>query len=309
MTVDDGFLHELHARFAVDESALDEFVRRAMGSPAVAVHRIVGGYDNEVYRVEFDAGTHVYVRIRQADDDDFDDEVRAMELARSADVPVPAVLTVGTVDPGRPAMIVAPARGRPLTEIPDRRHAMESLGRLLRRLHDISMPGYWRPNHNNQWVGDPLVARRGFVADRAGERDYLLRAGFSHDEIDRMIAAISVPPPSGGPVLVHGDPTAEHVYVDEAGDVVDLIDWGMWCGGWPVDDLAYAIRVYPRAEVDALLAGHGDTLADPMFRQLIWRTAIGQGIGHLAHHLRIGDTAGAERNARGLVEALTELSD
>lgn len=301
------FLRELHAGFAVAESALNDFVNRSTGSRPVNRERIMQGYDNEVYRVRLGSGVDIYVRIRIAGAADFTGELQAMDLAREVGVPVPAVLAVGTVETGRPAMIVAAARGRPLSDVAERRPALESLGRTLHLLHSVPMPGYWRPDADNHWQHDAAEQHRAFVADRADERDCLMQAGIPAGEIDRMIAAISAPPPPGGPVLLHCDPSPDHIYVDSAGEVVDLIDWGMWCGGSPIGDLAYVARTYGRDELDAVLAGHGDTLADPAFRRQLWSSVIGLGIGHVAHHVRIGDTAGAQRNARGLTEALSEL--
>ncbi|HVX43525.1 MAG TPA: aminoglycoside phosphotransferase family protein [Mycobacteriales bacterium] len=305
------FLPEWHSRFAVTPSALQNFLRATLDSDAAAGDRIVGGYDNEVYRVVLEAGRPAYVRIRRPDDGDFTDEIRAMEWASTAGVPVPAVLATGDVE-GRPAMILAGARGHPLAdcEAGDRRAALLSLGRMLRRLHEVVTPGYWRPGPDDQWEQDAERLRRGFVADRAAERADLLAAGFTPAEIDRMITEISIPvtPPPRGPVLCHGDPTPEHIYVDERAEVVDVIDWGMWCGGWPVDDLAYMARTYSRSDLEIVLRGHGDSLADDEFRRRLWRTSIGQGIGHLAHHARIGDGAGVERNSGALRVALCELT-
>ncbi|MGI8868626.1 MAG: aminoglycoside phosphotransferase family protein [Mycobacteriales bacterium] len=205
---------------------------------------------------------------------------------------------------------LVPARGQPLSGLrgtPGAPAALEGLGRTLARLHGVAMPGYWRPDPTGRWEDDVAALRRGFVAERAGERGHLRAAGFPPAQIDRMITAIYAPPPDTRPVLCHGDPTPEHIYIDEAGAVSDLIDWGMWCGGFPVDDLADAARVYRRDEFELILRGHGESLADPAFGRQLWTACIGQAIGHLTHHANIGDPAGVRRNARALHTAMQEL--
>jgi hypothetical protein len=82
----------------------------------------------------------------------------------------------------------------------------------------------------------------------------------------------------------------------------------MWCGGAPVDDLANVAHTYPHADLSAIVRGYSGGPANPLFRDAIWRRAIGQSIRLVASLVRMGDQAGIERKAHALRTALRELS-
>jgi hypothetical protein len=132
--------------------------------------RVVSGYDNEVYRITLDSGSVVYARIQVGSNGDFSHEIWAMEQAQNAGAPVPAVLTVGSIK-SRPAMIVAAARGRPLTEwldtvIRSRRRviALESVGRAPHVVNSIPVTGYGRPDESGRCRREAAIAHSGSLA-------------------------------------------------------------------------------------------------------------------------------------------------
>lgn len=308
------FLVDLHRRFGTPRVAVTDFVRRATGAEATELDRIARGYDNEVYRVTLATGVCVYVRIGRREDG-FADELWAMNQARDHGVPVPEILGVGTIcgDHGdRAAMVITPAAGRQLLEVAeelsaaDRLASLADLGGVVARLHEIQVPGPWRPDAKGVWP-DPAELREGYVRDRRAEHDQLLAAGLTPAEVESTLASLDTSPEPAAAdfVLCHGDLSPEHVFVD--GDrVTCLIDWGMWHGGSRLGELTYLHNTFEDEDFAAILAGYGRPLDDELRRDLATVT-LSQLIGHVAHHVTIGDRAGAERNVALMRRALAEL--
>ncbi|MFC7625421.1 phosphotransferase family protein [Microlunatus sp. GCM10028923] len=310
------FLVDLHRRFATPRVAVTDLVRRTTGAEAMELDRIARGYDNEVYRVTLDSGTCVYVRIRSRGDD-FTEELWAMSQARDHGVPVPEIVGVDRIsdDHGdRAAMVITPAPGRQFAESADkltteeRGSALADLGRVVARLHEVSTPGPWRPDDHGQWP-DPAELRKGFIRDRRAEHDRLAAAGMSAAEIEVTFAMleISPEPAAAGFVLCHGDLSPEHVFIDD-GRATCLIDWGMWHGGSRLGELTYLSNTFARDDFAVILEGYGRPLDDELRRQLATVT-MSQRIGHVAHHVSIGDRAATERNVGLMRRALAELRE
>ena len=209
-------------------------------------------------------------------------------------------------------MIVHAADGRALetTSAPDaRRAALVDLGRVLRQLHAIATPGLWRPGGDGRWLSVDAL-RAGFVRDRRDEREHLVRAGLAAVEIEhtyRVLEEFPGPLPVV-PVLCHGDLNQGHIFVDEDQRVTCLIDWGMWHGGSVEGEFAYLWKTVGLDGLDSVLHGHGaQALTDPQFRQTIAKALVQQQIGHIAHHVMIGDSLGMRRNVGFLRQGLAEL--
>ena len=313
------FLADLHSRFGLSRSQVVEIAARAAGSAVEGVERLARGYDNEVYRVTLTAEVVVYVRIRRHGEGTLEQEAWAMGLARAAGVPVPDVLAV---DPacdaadGHPVMVVAAAPGEQLEEAllstsdPERHELLAGVGEMLARLHSVGMPGVWRPDGDGQWP-DPDEVRRGFAAERRGEHDQLVEAGMNLAEVDRVMGLLEVSPdpPGTGFVLCHGDISSEHVFFDSTQRVTGLIDWGMWHGGSRTGELASVAHTLGWKALQPVLRGYGYGPAregNELQRQLATVVAV-QLIGHIAHHVAIGDPEGAAGNVAAVRRALHVL--
>lgn len=321
------FLNELHERFGVPRPVVVGLAERATGRCVVEVERVVRGYDNEVYRVWLDDGAVVYARVRwPREPGDHDDrvgirwEVWAMELARAAGVPVPAVLSTEVVDSGegeREAMVVAAAAGRELAAVlpslsgSERREAMADVGRVLAVLHAVETPGPWHPDHEGRWP-DSTALRDGFLADRAGERAELLEVGLTEEETDRIMGLLPAAWDATGPrrpVLSHGDLKPDHVFVGADLRVSAVIDWGGWHGGSALADLARASMLHGDEDFAAIVCGYRQWPVDePEFRRKLALSTLLQTVGYTAHHVRIGDLAGAPRSVARLRRILVELA-
>lgn len=282
---------------------------------------MIGGYDNEVYRVTLVDDSNIFLRVQRPGHPSFDHEIMAMDLARDAGVPVPAVLLTANVRDGqdeRSAMVLATAPGRSLIEVlpslssAGRAAVLTNFGCVLRRLHSVAMPGVWRPDDQGEWP-DPHEVRRGFIAERRMERPQLVAAGLSSKEVEQAISLLGKSPdtpPLSDFVLCHGDATPEHIFVNSDLVISGLIDWGMWHGGSPIGELAYvASWAYAEADLAALLGGYGEDYADV---QSVGRamaiSLVNQLVGHIAHHVSLGDNDGTVSNTRALRRALARLS-
>jgi aminoglycoside phosphotransferase (APT) family kinase protein len=280
------------------------------------VQRITRGYDNEVHRVDLESGARVFVRIRR-DEGGYDDEAWAMSQARDHGVPVPEVIGIDEVaaDQGvRAAMVITPAPGRQLKELSsllrpaERRIALADLGRVVDRLHQIRAPGPWRPGDDGRWP-DPAELRQGYIRDRRAEHDQLVAAGLTAAEVERTLAALepSPNPPAKDFVLCHGDLSPEHVFVDSDLSISCLIDWGMWHGGSALGELAYLSTSFGPNDFASILEGRGTRLDDEL-RRTIALVVVSLQIGHIAHHVTIGDQEGTEHNVAALRRALADLA-
>ncbi len=310
------FLADLHGRFGAPRDQVVDLVRRVTGAGVADLQRIARGYDNEVYRVDLDTRVVVYVRIRR-DGYGFDHEPWAMSQARDHGVPVPTIIGLDRVegkDGDRPAMVIAQAPGRQLKELlpgltpADRHTALTDLGRVLTRLHQVRTPGVWRPGDDGTWP-DPAELRRGYARDRRAEHDQLVAAGLTAAETERTLASLdlSPDPPERDFVLCHGDLSPEHVFVDTELRVSCLIDWGMWHGGSVTGELAYVSTTFSPDDFAAVLEGHGYDPADDDLRRKISLSVTSLQIGHIAHHVTIGDHEGTAHNVAALRRALAEL--
>lgn len=310
----------LHAQFTTPTATVRRLMERATGGQPTGLEQVVNGYDNEVYRVDLAGHRRVFVRLRRGGNDSFSQELWAMDLAREAGVPVPRVVFDGFVeDKGgtRPAMVMEGAPGQVLADLlprlspSDRYSTLADLGSVLRQLHSVNTPGVWRPDQSGTWPNAEEL-RRGFVADRIAEREHLVTAGLTADEVDRTIALLGAAPdtpPVAGFVLCHGDVTPDHIFIDPELRVSALIDWGMWHGGSAVGELAYVSSwAFAEPDLSAILKGYGGSLFDGSPRRALALSLVNNLVGHVAHHVTIGDTEGAANVTASLRRALVDAS-
>jgi len=110
-----------------------------------AAERATGGFDTVVWRVRLGARTYALRIFRAEQKNAMGRELSALRAAARGGVAVPAVRLVGTVEDGRPAMLLdwcpgvtllSALRARPWTAVP---LAIE-FGRVQRRIHAVTAP-------------------------------------------------------------------------------------------------------------------------------------------------------------------------
>lgn len=289
------FLSERHVVGVLDDAQIAAVIGAAGLGRCGGVRRIVDGYDNAVYRVRVRSGI-VYVRtpLLPTATEAFQAEFEAMSLAARA-VPVPEVLWLdpdGVPTDGRPVAVLAEAPGRRLDKDYRPIRALESLGANLAALHEVRLPGYWRPD-NGRWVESPARMSELWVKDRYDDLAALAdtEVGLSVTEVDRIAETLDEVPWAYGTepaVLLHGDLGSGHVFV--TGDQVScLIDWGEWSGGTPISEFATLTRKWDAPALDAVRHGYGMDPGDEEFDHRVAVLSVAWLIGHLQHFWRAGD--------------------
>lgn len=309
------YLSQLHAQFGVARGDVVNLVQRATGRAVAATHRLIRGDESEVHRVELTDGSAVYLRVAFPGTPPSKTlhEAWAMGRARDRGVPAPRVLATDTIhspDGDRTAMVIAEAPGNPLLEVlsalrpEDRTRVMARIGRVLRVLHSVSMPGVGVPDDQDVWT-DAGTHHRNYVAHRLAEAEYLACAGFTTTEIDQVLEALRQPPEAPDhPVLCHGDVSPHHVFIDHDLRIVGLIDWGMWHAGSAVSELAGIALTHTAADFDAILTGHDDGPIDPAFHALMAWHKVAQATHQIAWLVSSGQTAELTRTAAALQNVL-----
>lgn len=265
-----SYIREIHAAVSTSQEVLSSLAHRATGAELNQVKRIVEGYENEVYRVETTRGDDVVIRIRRfgvaRSLDGAIAEAKAIERARNAGVPGPEVLLVDlvTIDgEDFPVMVQRAVPGRPLGQMwaildADQRYAaLVEVGEIIARLGQVPAPGDW------------AARTRAEVEERRTERNLVLTAGFTATEFDNMFAALdryvdTFPCPD--PILCHGDLGPSHIYLDAAGGVSGVIDFGDAGSASLVHDLAVLRVRGPALDIEPVLSGY-HAPKTPLFRQ------------------------------------------
>lgn len=314
------YLDQLHGRYTIPRPDLVSLVQRATGSKVAASERLVRGDENEVHRVELTDGAVVYLRVAfpGTPPSKLRHEAWAMGQARDGGVPVPDVLAtdrVDTPDGERTTMVLRAADGRELqavlTSLDSRTRAavMTEVGRVLRTLHTIPMPGAGVPNEHDVWA-DPVAHRNGYVEDRLATTERLPAAGLTPAEVSQVVDLLerSADFPVGEPVLCHGDVSPVHVFVDVDLHVVGLIDWGLWHADSAASDLASLTRTSTKADLDAILAGHACVGTErESSHQVAWFGVV-QAIGEIGWLIDSGQTAELAHPVAELRRMLTTLA-
>lgn len=318
-----AFLDQLHAQFAAPRPAVIEVIQRVCGQKIATVERLIHGDENEVYRAHLDGDGTVFLRISRPDTPPLKlyREAWAMEHARRAGVPVPDVLTVEPIashEGDRHAMLIAAAAGQQLSDLlpsmpTDRRaDTMRDFGRVLARLHTVSMPGRGIPDDSGTWPNQAKANRRHITNVIAG-CDHLGEAGLTDTELqqarDQLHRALEEPDRQEGPVLCHGDLSPHHVFVDEELRVCGLIDWGMCTAADAIDDLAEIAMRNTKTDFDAVLEGHSpDSARDPELRRAISLALMMRAMAYTRWLITSGQTGHLESGVVPIRRALTDLT-
>lgn len=220
-------------------------------------------------------------------------------------VPVPEVVA-DDGDPAEPWPFTG-ARLLPGRELADagladgeRVQLAAETGTFLRALHSPSV----RATVDVGLPADPLG--RGHPAIRMERTraalDGLVDSGVwvGDPAVDALLSqAATLDPPSGPPVLVHGDLHARHLLVDESGRPSGVIDWGDVCLADPAVDLSLGFAAFTGPARAAFLAAYGpvDDEREVRARSLAVRLSA-----------LLGRYAAAEGRSALLAESLASLA-
>ena len=151
------------------------------------------------------------------------DESSQVEIAMHAlldsqpDIPAPSVVAAGQLfdtHPTWPYLVTERVRGRAIREVQLDESLGEqvaaALGAIVRRLHELTPPA----TVDERGLLDNLRAEAPTRLRRFGLPDHLVQ------QVPDFLADAETPT-----ILVHGDITADHVFVDDQG-LTAVIDWG-----------------------------------------------------------------------------------
>ena len=318
----DEFIQKRHEAFSAPEVLVFELVKKSTGANPVNRKKIIQGNDNEVYRIATEQGKNFIVRIKHFGEVTLQQEAWAMEQCRNVGVPVADILTLDTItlpDGEREIMVCSEVPGKSLdileTELKpeDWAKVVEEAGRILRKIHSIKVGGFYHRHKNGGWDFDTWEKVMTSALDgRRSEREIILSAGFSNQEIDFMLETIKIYAeefPCDQPVLCHGDYWQEHIFSTPDLKISGVIDFGEYQGGPPVTDFAQG-EESSWFDFELFKQGYDDpALFDGRFPRRLEMQRLGMGMGYLAHHLRINHTDEIPGNIRALRKSLTVLQN
>ena len=221
------YLQAKHARWSAPKDALRELVERTTGERAIALERVVEGYNNEVYVVQTDAPGSFIIRITRDGESSALEEAWCLRTCADAGVPVPDVVAVESIptDEGAlDAMVLSKLPGTPLLELlgslslADQAHAWRKMGVVLRKIHSVPTGGFYKRGPEGKWdFPDGAAIAQAGLKGRMAEKPFLLAAGFDETDVAFMFGMMrycnrefNCP----DPVLCHGDFLPEHVFFD-----------------------------------------------------------------------------------------------
>lgn len=215
-------------------------------APPLAWERIPGGRSNLTYRVTDAEGRRFVLRRPPlhsvlASAHDVGREYRIMSALQDADVPVPPVVGAEPGDhvTGAPFYVMEFVDANVIREPEDaaalspaaRRRVAEQLADVLARLHAIEPDevGLGDLGRREDYLARQLHRWRGQY-DKGRSRDVPMIESLHQ----RLVAAI---PPQQGAAIVHGDYRLDNLMVDDAGDIVAVLDWELCTLGDPLADV------------------------------------------------------------------------
>ena len=308
-----------NTRPAALTEALRRLLEETVDEAARTMRRIGRGQDYEAWEAALPSGRRLIVRLVTAGAVSLADEAWAIEQAREAGVPVPAVRTlqdIATERGPRPAMVQDMASGEPLSDVAAslteafRGRAQEEAGAMLRQMHGIPAGGFWQ-RHDGRWDFPTWEAFMEVMRrDRGRERPLYRAAGFTEEEVARMVRALDRLADEHRyptPVLCHGDFVSEHVYVDPTGHVTALIDLGSFHGGAGLGDLALALED-PLWDSPAFLSGYYGHPIPVGYREPAVRLhALASAMGHLGYAMKPGKTEEIRRYTARLHQRMRDV--
>lgn len=316
----EGYLQARHAQFEVPDSVVAGIVGLVTGSELRQSERIVVGFDSAVYAVTvLGHPDDLVIKIQRSDDAPLDQEVWALNEARKIGVPVPDVLHLGSVAhaseslkfvvetrvPGRSLAHLLPSLG-----VLERLHSFQQMGRMLARLHQRRVDGFWKRSPIGRWDFNTWEAVMASTI-KSRRAEWKASDSFTATDAQRifsLVARYGEEFPCRTPVLCHGDFLPEHVFFDHTGQVSGVIDFGMYFGGDPMSDLAVTRMALDDSDFEEVLRGYAPATASGQDFQLhLHLSLLTTQLGYLLHHLQLPghpETAGYAAGLRSTLQWL-----
>lgn len=242
-----------------------QVARSEIGGEAARPKRKGGGLSNFVFATDHPADGAFILRLGREPEkaDDFRKECWAMRRAAKAGVPVADVLAVGE-EGGWAWMVQRRVAGEEGTHHPDRRKALQEMGRLTRLIHGVPTRGFGHAFDPKReiFTGAKSWADHCETELRFEERLTILNRNrmLARSQADRLEGVLGeIAGWDEKPVLHHGDMRLKNVMIDgEPGKVSAVIDWDLCASSiGPYWDLSLALHDLSIDAKQAFLDGYG----------------------------------------------------
>ncbi len=306
-------LATLHAGFEAPAELIARAAREVSASPITARERIVHGEANEVWRLTFQSGLGVILRIARRAERVFEKEAWALGLCRKLGLAVPEVLSLQRLETEEEPLELCFLELLPGERLSDSlslprqtlRAVVRELGEQISRMHAIGLEdlgpdaGYFADDTDDFLAKEPEFIRLGI---EAGLNPGALGRAFRFYE-----AAMARPEPLTRR-LTHNDFRACHVLTHQ-GRLSGIIDFGQVSMDTPINEFAkWDYWEAPDLPIAWLREGYGDKgLFDDAFEARLAALRIANALWVLRWYALTGYRAGARRAAAATAKYLFEL--
>jgi aminoglycoside phosphotransferase (APT) family kinase protein len=306
-------LAALHAGFEAPGELIASAARQVSSSPIAVRERIVHGEANEVYRIAYESGLEVILRIARRAEGIFEKEAWAIGRCRTLGISAPEVLSIQRVEAAGEPLELCFLEKLPGQRLSDSlsapretlRQVLRELGEQISRMHGIG-PDDLGPATRffENDTDDFLATESEFV--RLGVAAGLDRRAL--EAVFRFFDKAMSSQPELTPRLTHNDFRACHVLIHE-GRLSGLIDFGQVSMDTPINEFAkWDYWEAPDLPIVWLREGYGDQgLFGAGYLERFQALRIANALWALKWYAMTGYPAGAERAACRIAGYLTEL--
>ena len=304
-------LAALHGRFAAPDALIAAAARQVSPSPILERRRIVHGEANEVYRIAFESGLEVILRIARHAQGIFEKEAWAIGRCRDLGMAVPEVLSLQTLEADSERLEMCFLEMLPGERLSDSlslpretlRSVVREVGDQLSRMHAIESSDLGQDGRFFESDADDFAAVEAeFIA-------LGVEAGLDRQALERALRffeeAMREPQRR---VLTHNDIRACHVLVHD-GRLSGLIDFGQVSLDTPINEFAkWDYWEAPDLPMAWLREGYADkTLFDEAFDQRFQAWRLVNALSALRWYALTGYPEGVGRASSALDRYLAEL--
>lgn len=311
------YLEDKHLGFATPESLISSMVKKATGSEALSIEKLIQGEVNEVYDVVA-GGQNIIVRISRQGPENFETEETIIRIALQAGVPAPKVLLLESASTETEELtfcIEEKIEGKPLKELlktldsETLKAILVQSGEILSRIHSLETDRFGpldRQVFYHSWT-EYLFRKE---ENRREIIEYGAKVGLLPDVVDK---AFSIQKQNLGvleiqiPYILHGDFSPKHILTNGK-TVTGIIDFEDAKGGDPVRDIAWMNFFYEDSvNLDWFLEGYDKNKTGKDFELKMRLLKLNLGLDLLDYYGSEGNISGLKFSKRKLEEEVAKF--
>jgi aminoglycoside phosphotransferase (APT) family kinase protein len=273
-----------HNIVIMDNANFIDAMKVDFGIELRASNKIIGGFQNQVYKALTTDGRNIFIRINK-DRRPLETEVWGYAKFKELGIPVPEVISYkanpSTI--GYPTMVMSAAEGKNIDEVSlasEQEEAIyENVGSILRKINGVRVEGFGPVKIiDGQPKGKFASWAEYFVwwKKRLDEAVDFLKENnlITSEEVQKIykvfaeLEALNVKQA----FLLHRDIHPEHIFVDQ-NKVTGIIDLGRLQGGDPRYDIAMSLFFQNEKRQEYFKKGYGEITNDPVVSKFLVITA------------------------------------